>query len=155
STFVPVLCTWILKAHAHEPEKEGEGAFAALRRGYAGLVAGLVRVRWALVPLYLIGVGFAGLAAYRALELEIFPSVDAGRFELRLKAAAGTRVERAEEMVKQALAIVKEEVGDQVAISVGYVGLIPSSYPINAIFQWSGGPEEAMLRVALRPEAKI
>ena len=28
-------------------------------------------------------------------------------------------------------------------ISVGYVGLIPSSYPINAIYQWTGGPEEA------------
>jgi multidrug efflux pump subunit AcrB len=28
--------------------------------------------------------------------------------------------------------------------------LIPSSYPINAIYQWTGGPEEAMLRVALK-----
>ncbi len=35
-------------------------------------------------------------------------------------------------------------------ISVGYVGLIPSSYPINAIFQWTGGPEEVVLRIALK-----
>ncbi len=36
-----------------------------------------------------------------------------------------------------------KEVGeDAVEISVGYVGVIPSSYPINAIYQWTGGPEE-------------
>ena len=28
--------------------------------------------------------------------------------------------------------------------------MIPSSYPINAIYQWTGGPEEVMLRVALK-----
>ena len=39
--------------------------------------------------------------------------------------------------------------------SVGYVGLIPSSYPINAIFQWTGGPEEAILRVALKGGSKV
>src|SRR5205823_4775234 len=30
-------------------------------------------------------------------------------------------------------------------------GNIPSTYPINAIYQWTGGPEEAVLRVALKP----
>ncbi len=39
---------------------------------------------------------------------------------------------------------------DDVEISIGYIGLIPSSYPINAIFQWTGGPEEVVLRVALK-----
>ena len=49
-----------------------------------------------------------------------------------------------------------EEVGeDAVEISVGYVGVIPSSYPINAIYQWTGGPEEALLRVALREESGV
>ena len=44
---------------------------------------------------------------------------------------------------------------DQVEISIGYVGLIPSSYPINAIHQWTGGPEEAILRVALKQGAEV
>ena len=49
-----------------------------------------------------------------------------------------------------------KEVGrDKVAISIGYVGLIPSSYPINAIYQWTGGPEEAILRVAMKEGAKV
>ena len=44
---------------------------------------------------------------------------------------------------------------DNVEISLGYVGLIPSSYPINAIYQWTGGPEEAILRVALKEGARV
>ena len=56
----------------------------------------------------------------------------------------------------QALEAIKKKVGpDNVAISVGYVGLIPSSYPINTIFLWTSGPEEAVLRVALKPNSGV
>ena len=34
------------------------------------------------------------------------------------------------------------------AISVGYVGLIASSYPINTVYLWTRGPEEAVLASA-------
>ena len=51
---------------------------------------------------------------------------------------------------------IRNEVGaDDVEISVGYIGLIPSSYPINAIFQWTGGPEEMVLRVALKHDTTV
>ena len=35
------------------------------------------------------------------------------------------------------------------------MGLIGSSYPINTIFQWTGGPEEAILRVAMKEGARV
>ena len=83
----------------------------------------------------------------RSLPVEIFPTVDVGRFQIRLKAPTGTRIERTEQFAKQTLAAINELAGeDAVDISVGYVGLIPSSYPINAIHQWTGGPEEALIR---------
>jgi hypothetical protein len=44
---------------------------------------------------------------------------------------------------------------DAVESSVGYVGLIPSSYSINAIYQWTGGPEEFVLRVANDRESTV
>ena len=87
----------------------------------------------------------------RDLGLEIFPRVDAGRFQLRMRAPDGTRIEETEKLALQVLETIRDEVGaDDVEISVGYVGLIPSSYPINAIYQWTGGPEEVVLRVALK-----
>ena len=45
----------------------------------------------------------------------------------------------------------REETGaDQVAISVGYCGLHPTSYTINNMYLWMRGPEEAVLRVGLK-----
>ena len=35
------------------------------------------------------------------------------------------------------------------------MGLIASSYPINTIFLWMSGPEEAVLRVALQPGSGV
>ena len=63
---------------------------------------------------------------------------------------------RTEQIAIQALDFIKEEVGpDNVELSVGYVGLIGSSYPINNIFLWTRGPEEAVLRVALKPGSGV
>src|SRR5205823_10198979 len=34
--------------------------------------------------------------------------------------------------------------------TLAYVGIIPSSYPINNVYLWTSGPEEAVLRVAFK-----
>src|ERR1051325_3203957 len=44
---------------------------------------------------------------------------------------------------------------DNVDITLGYVGVQPSSYPINTIFLWTGGSHEAVLQVALKPDAPL
>jgi RND family efflux transporter MFP subunit len=150
STFVPVLAAWLLRPH-RGATRAGLGRPGG---AYARTVSAAVRWRWALVPAYAAVVAAVVFGLGRGLGLEIFPAVDAGRFQLRLKAPAGTRIERTEQLVVAALDAIGREVGPgNVGISVGYVGNIPPSYPINAIYQWTGGPEEAILRVALRPGA--
>ena len=152
STFVPVLSTWLLRDRAphggHAPRRT---FFDTIRDGYGNVVGGIVRLRWAVVPAYLVATLVAAYGIGVGLGLEIFPRVDAGRFQLRIKAPTGTRIEKTEQIAVAALDAVKQEVGERATeISVGYVGVIPSSYPINAIYQWTGGPEEALLRVALK-----
>jgi multidrug efflux pump subunit AcrB len=157
STFVPVLSVWLLR-HYHRPQAESRDwfSFARCRDGYAFLLRGVVALRWALVPVYL---GAAGLVVWLVgaqLGQEIFPTVDAGQFQLRLRAPTGTRIEVTEQLTVHALDAIKQTVGpDNVAISVGYLGLLPSSYPINTIYLWTRGPEEAVLRVALKPGSGI
>jgi multidrug efflux pump subunit AcrB len=86
------------------------------------------------------------------LGTEIFPQVDAGQFQFRLKAPVGTRIEQTEAIAQEALDFIKQQAGpDNVAITLGYVGVVPSSYPINTVYLWTSGPEEAILRVALKP----
>jgi multidrug efflux pump subunit AcrB len=157
STFVPVLSVWLLRHyHPHANATPGRFSFARLRSGYAQVLQAVLPLSWVLVGVYVVAaVLIIGLVG-GGLGREIFPTVDAGQFQLRLRAPDGTRIERTEEIAKQALEVIKKEAGQHksgtsnVAISVGYVGLIASSYPINNIYQWTRGPEEAVLRIALR-----
>jgi RND family efflux transporter MFP subunit len=164
STFVPVAAAVLLRplrdGHDHDGrDHNGDHADAdrrPLRDAYAALCRGLVAARWVVVPLALAACGAGAYLAGRGLGLEIFPRVDAGRFQVRIEAPTGTRIEKTETVVRKVLDVVDEETGGAaIDISVGYAGLIPSSYPINAIYQWTGGPEEAVLRVALRPDAHV
>jgi len=52
--------------------------------------------------------------------------------------------------------VIKREVGpDNVDISLGFVGTQPPNYPINTIYLWSSGSEEAVLQVQLKRGTKI
>ncbi len=82
--------------------------------------------------------------------------VDAGQFRLRLRAPDGTQIVRTERYALDTLALIKQEVGPQnVELTLGYVGMIHSNFPINAVYQWSRGPEEAILYVGLRHDSGI
>jgi multidrug efflux pump subunit AcrB len=152
STFVPVMSVSVLRHYQSEGHANpGWFSFARFRGGFARTLNGIMPFRWLLAGIYVIVAGLVIWLVGGRLGTEIFPTVDAGQFQLRLRAPDGTRIERTEELAKQALEVIGEEVGpDNVAVSVGYVGVIPSSYPINAIFLWMRGPEEAVLRVALK-----
>jgi len=92
----------------------------------------------------------------RAVGTDIFPTVDTGQFQLRLRAPTGTRVERTETMTLQALDAIRAEAGaDNVAITLSFVGTQPPNYPINSIYLWSSGPQEAVLLVAMRPNSRV
>ncbi len=150
STFVPVLSVWLLKKHPHTSQIDLKvpGRFASL---FAMTLDATTRLRWLVVPAYLIlaTAGAAFLGGF--LGMEIFPQVDAGQFQFRLRAPAGTRIEQTEAITQETLEFIKNEVGaDNVAISLGYVGVVPPSYPINSVYLWTGGPEEAVVRVALK-----
>jgi multidrug efflux pump subunit AcrB len=72
-------------------------------------------------------------------------------FQLRLRAPTGTRVERTEVIALKALDAIRAEAGaDNVAITLGFVGIQPPSYPVNTINLWTSGSHEAVLTIALR-----
>ena len=70
---------------------------------------------------------------------------------MRLKAPVGTRIEETEPIVLKALALIRKTVGDNnVEITSDYMGVQPSSYPVNLIHLFTSGPEEALVQVQLR-----
>jgi multidrug efflux pump subunit AcrB len=158
STLVPVLSIWVLRTrHAATHAASAPTAFDRFRDRYASLAASLVRARWIVAIAYLVVAGAVILLVGRTLGRELFPIVDAGQFQLRLKAPAGTRIEATEKLANRALEIIGREVGgpEHVAISIGWVGVQNSAYPINTIYLWSSGPGEAVLQVQLKPSAPV
>ncbi len=154
STFVPVMSVWLLRhQQAHHA---AAGQAVRLRAGWpARLFSGLLGLttgwRWLVVPVYLVAASAGAFLLGRQLGMEVFPQVDAGQFQFRLRAPAGTRIEQTEAITQEALEFIKREVGpENVEITLGYVGVVPPNYPINSVYLWMGGPEEAVMRVALK-----
>jgi multidrug efflux pump subunit AcrB len=150
STFVPVLSVWVLRmASTHGRPKET--FLDRLRGKYERLAHSIMKRRCIVVFSYLIISGAIILLVGGALGTEIFPLVDTGQFQLHLRAPAGTRIERTEQIALQTLDAIKGDVGpDNVEISLGFVGTQPPNYPINTIYLWSSGSEEAVLQVQLK-----
>jgi multidrug efflux pump subunit AcrB len=44
---------------------------------------------------------------------------------------------------------------ENVQASLGFVGSQPSSYPVNLIHLWTGGPHEAVMLISMKPERKV
>ena len=151
STFVPVMSIWLLRNQHFQHTAASPARPGWFARGFSALLGLVVGFRWIVVPVYLIGAILVTLVLGRLLGTEIFPQVDAGQFQFRLRAPTGTRIEQTEEITREALEFISKEVGpENVEITLGYLGLMPSSYTINSVYLWMGGPEEAVMRVALK-----
>lgn len=153
SSLVPVLSAWVLRAAHGEPET---GVFHWLRESYAKYLRVTMKARWPLAAAYLAGCAALVWLLLPALGTEIFPSVDAGQFQLRLRAPTGTRIEQTERITLRAMELIRGVVGQEnVRITTSFVGVQPASYPVNTIYLWTSGPHEAVLLVALKPEARL
>lgn len=152
STFVPVLSIRFT-GHAHSSRSRFSDGLQSLYTRYLQFT---LRFRWPLAAAYLISTAvLLALLAPRA-GTEIFPSVDTGQFQIRLRAPQGTRIERTERIALDALELIRETAGpENVVVTTSFVGVQPASYPINTIYLWTSGPHEAVLLAALKPEARL
>src|SRR3989440_8600161 len=153
-TWVPILSVWMLRGHAPAAagQPNAEGHFARFQKRYAALTQKTVRARWTVAGVYLAVAAVMIVFIGRKLGTEIFPRVEAGQLQVRLRAPAGTHVDGTEAIALQALDIIKTEVGaNNVEITLGFIGVHPSSYPINLIYLWNGGSEGGVIQVQLKP----
>ena len=153
STLVPILSVWFLRGHAQPAAgapRAAEG-FARFQHGYAKVVESLVQVRWLVAGAYAAASVAVIVLLGSSLGTEIFPKVDTGQLQVRLRAPTGTRVDGTEQVALEALDIIENEVGaDNVAITLAFLGVHAPNYPINLIYLWNGGSEEGVLQVQLK-----
>lgn len=150
SSLVPVFATWFM-SETHKGE-EKEGRFGRLRNWYqAYLDRVLQRKKWIIIGYFGITALFLLLVTPR-LGTEIFPDANGPVLRVRVKAAVGTRIEETEPRIMQALQLIRKTAGeDNVEITSDYIGVQPSSYPVNLIHLFTSGPEEALVQIQLKP----
>jgi CzcA family heavy metal efflux pump len=151
-TFVPVVSNWLLKEGVSTSNKR----FERFKEWYTNFSYKQFDRSRSLAPLFLVLALVVALVGYRFIGTEIFPKVDAGQFQVRLRLPTGTRIERTETATKDVLKIIDEIAGkDNIEITSSFAGLQPQTYAINSIFMWTSGPHEALMKVKFKSNSGI
>ena len=168
-TFVPVLSIWIIaisnwimkstvgaRPRRAVSKPPGRFSFAAVAQLYGKTVRVTLAARWVVVAAYVVAVALALAVFGTQVGREISPQIDAGQFQMRLKAPVGTRLEVTEELTHRALDEVKKVLGaDAMRISVAHIGQTSPTFTANAVFLWTSGPDQAVIRIALNADKNL
>jgi multidrug efflux pump subunit AcrB len=174
-TFVPARCAAWLRGHGHKPieshtfdhehrnEHENARPKSLLGRLFerwesvidACIVAytrvlgvilkarvGVIAAAFGLLALVVVLLG-------PKLRQEFFPEVDAGAFEILVRAPSGTRVEETEERVARVEQFVKDRTGDDLELVISEIGLTANW---SSAFTPNAGPMDAVVKVQLKSE---
>ncbi len=86
---------------------------------------------------------------------DVLPKVNGGQFQVRLRLADGTRIERTEETTIKARHLLEELVGkNNISVTSAFIGQHPGQFSTSPIYLFMSGPQEAVLQVALKETYK-
>ncbi|WP_052266488.1 efflux RND transporter permease subunit [Pedobacter kyungheensis] len=146
-----------VEAHlqAEQEMPENNDFFEKVKIRFIGIIEKWMPKKRLVVLAYLVGVIALAGAGFVLIGKDMMPKLNNGQFQIRIKAPDGTRLERTEEKFKQVLSIINQTVDNHVAVSSGYVGLIPSSYGTSNLYIFNTGTHEAVLQVNLDEDYKV
>ncbi|ALM47457.1 acriflavin resistance protein [Flavobacterium psychrophilum] len=168
-TFVPVMANWLMKAeghgkHEHSTSEKGAyseredyddngkiGRFERFRIGFMKMIDTLLVRRKFVSLTYLIVITGLAVVMINVIGQDVFPRVNSSQFQLRMRLADGTRLERTEEKAQAVLKQIENQVGkEHIGISSVYVGTHPSLFSVSPIYMFMAGPHEAVFQIALK-----
>jgi multidrug efflux pump subunit AcrB len=144
-TFVPVVANWWLKDKITANDK-----FDTFKSTYKDWIQRRTDKSRIVTNLFIFSSIVLLVALFSMTGTEIFPKVDTGQTQLRLRLPTGTRVERTEDATRKILGMADSISNGQVEITSAFVGTQPSSYPVSLIHLWTSGPNEAVIKINLR-----
>jgi multidrug efflux pump subunit AcrB len=130
--------------------KKWEKLVDRMFEAYARLLDGILRYRFATIAF-----GFGLLAVTAALlwppmRKEFFPEVDAGAFDMFVRAPSGTRIEKTEEMIAKVEKFIKKTIPkEDLQLFISELGV---NADWSAAYTPNAGPMDAVIKVQLSPE---
>ena len=181
-TFVPIMANWLMKndhenkdyaknfsdsADGHWMQKEAavehathhEGKvskFDKFRDSFLKLMDKMLPNRKLISSVYLIVAFGLAFLLFSIIGRDVLPKVNSGTFQVRLRGADGTRLERTETSTIKALHLLEGLVGRKnIAITSTMVGTHPGTFSTNPIYLFMAGPQEAVMQVSLAEGYKV
>ncbi len=158
STLVPIMSVYLLKhkdGHGRKGNK-GPGLFDKVTGVYHTAVDWFIKLRFWVVPAYLLACGLVlGVLGFE-VGTELFPQIDQGEFVLRFRPPPGSSFELTREMGVKCLQEIEREAGtENVRITMGFVGQVAPNFGIDNMVLFMRGPDDGWLRVALSEDSGI
>lgn len=150
-TLSPAFCAYFLKAHRPDEKRfvlfrVADWGFDRVRERYTGLLRWAVRWRWVTVfgALTLV---VLSLPLYGFIGQELFPATDAGQIVINVRAPAGTRIERTDDLTqrieREIQDVVPESDRQMIVTDIGVLYDWPAGYTANS------GPMDATMLIQL------
>ncbi|MCA9190862.1 MAG: efflux RND transporter permease subunit [Planctomycetales bacterium] len=150
-TVVPAYCATFLREKVSgnqrlslEKDIEPHGLYGTFLNSALGAPA-------MVVVLIVVGVG-ASFLLWPMLGTELFPEVDSGSFELRLKTLPGTRLEQTEQLVARIEATIKDVIpSERIDTIISNIGLpVGKGAGFSTVLSSNSGPDTAYIIVNLK-----
>lgn len=154
-TFVPVVANWLLKAEPEKSKDPAQNRFDKFRYRYKESLERRMKKSSSFTWFYILVSVALLVILFSLIGTEIFPKVDAGQAQVRLRMPVGTRIERTETATQKLLALADSISGGKIEISSAFIGTQPSSYPINTVYLWTSGPQESVIKINLKKHSGI
>ena len=159
-SFVPSMSSLVLKAHVHGTHEAPRGpigrAFAAwevlIDRGIAAYIRALDFVLAHRVGTIVTGVSLLVAAVVLIgpeLRRDFFPEVDAGAFEIQVRAETGQRIERTEEQIARVEQSIRKSLNKDLLTIISEIGVVADW---SAAYTPNAGPMDAVVKVQLEAE---
>ncbi|MFD2569744.1 efflux RND transporter permease subunit [Spirosoma soli] len=147
------------KKLAHTKDLNGDGKlsfFERVRARFNRFIGRMLPYRKPIVLSYIVvAMGIAGLLIL-TIGRDVLPKVNAGQFQVRLRAPDGTRLEKTEAVMLKAISELNQLVGkENVEITSAMVGMHGSQFSTSPIYLFMAGPQEGVMQVALKEDYDV
>lgn len=156
-TVVPAFCATFVRERVSSSSGAAATAADEFRpRGLYGRALDMalrVPVLSVLLTVALVGTSFL---LWPRIGSELFPDVDAGTFQIRLKTVPGTRLEATEELVARIEDTIRDVIPEeQIETLIANIGLpVGKGAGFSTVLSSNSGPDTAYLIVNLRQEGR-
>lgn len=149
-TVVPAFCATFVRSKVLASSDEERPDTAAPRGLYGRMLSSTLRAP-ALTSILIVAVVAASFLAWPSLGTELFPHVDAGTFEIRLKTLPGTKLAETEKLVARVEETIKDVIPDQeIDTLISNIGLpVGKGAGFSTVLSSNSGPDTAYIIVNL------